>query len=137
MLCIQSLMNQSINNSGRNNDRLGNSVIKMSTNTLTIKNGKPALLTFAMETFPILEATNRQTPTGGVVKPMIKFKTAITAKCMGSTSTEIATFNKIGNSIKSAAMVSINVPTTISTIFINSNTKYLFVVKPTLSVDNI
>ena len=63
MLCIQSLMNQSINNSGRNNDRLGNSVIKMSTNTLTIKNGKPALLTFAMETFPILEATNRQTPT--------------------------------------------------------------------------
>jgi hypothetical protein len=32
-----------------------------------------------MEIFPMLEATNKHTPTGGVVSPMIRFKTAITA----------------------------------------------------------
>ena len=31
------------------------------------------MLTFPMEVFPILEATNKHTPTGGVVSPMIKF----------------------------------------------------------------
>ena len=59
---------------------LGKSVTKTKTEKLTNKNGKLALLTLATETLPMPEAINKQTPTGGVVRPMIKFKTAITAK---------------------------------------------------------
>ena len=43
------------------------------------KKGKPALLTFPIETLLYLDATKRQTPTGGVVNPIIRFKTAMTA----------------------------------------------------------
>ena len=47
---------------------------------LTARKGIMDLLTFPMEIFPILDATNRHTPTGGVVNPMIRLSTAITAK---------------------------------------------------------
>ena len=93
------------------------------------KKGSPALLTFPIEVLPILDATNKHTPTGGVVRPMIKFRTAITVKCIGSTSTSIATFSKIGNKINKAAIVSMNVPTNISKRLINKSTAYLFVVQ--------
>lgn len=85
----------------------------------------------------MLEATNKQTPTGGVVRPIIRFNTAITAKWMGSTSTAKATFNRIGNKISSAAMVSIKVPTTISNRLMSSSTTYLLVVKPKISADMV
>ena len=44
----------------------------MSTTILKAKKGNPALLTFPIEVLPILDATKRQTPTGGVVSPIIK-----------------------------------------------------------------
>ena len=37
-----------------------------------------ALLSRPIGTLPMLEATNRQTPTGGVVNPIIRFNTAMT-----------------------------------------------------------
>ena len=72
--------NQSINRFGNAKENHGNKVTKISTKKLTKRKGSPALLTSPMEIFPILDATKRQTPTGGVVNPIIKFKTAITAK---------------------------------------------------------
>ena len=101
----------------------------MSTTILKAKKGNPALLTFPIEVFPILDATKRQTPTGGVVSPIIKLRTAITVKWIGSTSTSIATLSNIGNKINNAAMVSIKVPTKIRSKLINKSTAYLFVVK--------
>ena len=114
---------------GRKRDNSGNSVTKTNTRILIPKKGSPALLTFPIEVLPMLDATNKHTPTGGVVRPMIKFRTAITVKCIGSTSTSIATFSKIGNKINKAAIVSMKVPTNISKRLINKSTAYLFVVQ--------
>ena len=69
-----------MNKLGSHNEISGIKVTSIKTTKLTNKNGKPALLTFPMDTLPILDATNKQTPTGGVVKPIIRFNTAITAK---------------------------------------------------------
>ena len=102
--------NQSIIRCGKKSDSSGNKETSSNTKRLTARNGNPERLTFPIGVLPILDATNKQTPTGGVVRPMIKFNTAITVKWMGSTSTSMATFSKIGNKIKSAAMVSIKVP---------------------------
>ena len=78
---IRSSMPQSpINKSGKKSVICGNRVIKISTKKLIPKYGKFALLTFSKGTFPIPDATNKQTPNGGVVKPMIKFSNAIMAK---------------------------------------------------------
>lgn len=93
------------------------------------------MLTLVMDVLPMLEATNRQTPTGGVVSPIIKFSTAITEKCIGSTPTVMATFNKIGKRIRSAATVSMNVPTKINRRLIKSSTMYLFVLKSSISFE--
>jgi hypothetical protein len=65
---------------GRKRESSGKRDTKTKTKRLTAKKGRPALLTFPMEVFPILEATNKHTPTGGVVSPMIKFRTAMTVK---------------------------------------------------------
>ena len=88
-----------------------------------------------MEVFPILEATNKHTPTGGVVRPMIKLRTAITVKCMGSTSTSIATLSNMGNKINRAAIVSMKVPTNINNKLINNKTAYLLVVNKRICSD--
>lgn len=89
----------SINRLGNVSDIAGKRTTSISTKRLTSKKGNPALLTAPMDTFPILDATKRHTPTGGVVKPIIKFKTAITAKWTGSTPTTRATFKRMGNNI--------------------------------------
>lgn len=117
---------------GRKRESPGNRDTNINTNRLTAKKGSPALLTFPIGVLPILEATNRQTPTGGVVNPMIKFNTAITVKWMGSTSTSMATLSSMGNNINSAAMVSIKVPTRMSRRLINSRTPYLLVVNSSI-----
>ena len=87
-----------------------------------------ALLICSKETFPIEEVTKRQIPTGGVDKPIIKFKTAITAKWIGSTPTDTDTFNNIGNKMTNAAIVSINVPTNSKSILIKRSIIYLLFV---------
>jgi hypothetical protein len=46
----------------------------------TIRKGNAALDICSRLTFPILEAMKRQTPTGGVLNPMIKFSTKIAPK---------------------------------------------------------
>lgn len=68
-----------------------------------------------------LLATNRLTPTGGVTKPIAKFTTIITPKCIGSTPKLRTSGNKIGVSINMAGVVSIIIPTNSNNIFITIN----------------
>lgn len=100
---------------------------KVNTNKEILKKGRLDRLTSEIEVFPILDATNKQMPTGGVVNPIIRFNTAITEKWIGSMSTASATFNKIGNKTNNAAMVSINDPMKINNILIKKSTRYLLV----------
>ena len=79
-------------------------------------------------TFPISDATNKHTPTGGVVSPITKFKTAINPKFIGSTPTSVTTFNKTGTKIKRADIVSKKHPANINIKLINNNINILFVV---------
>ena len=81
---VKYLFNENKNRSkircGRKSDSSGNRETNINTKRLTARNGNPERLTFPIGVLPILEATNKQTPTGGVVSPMIKFNTAITVK---------------------------------------------------------
>ena len=100
----------------------------MRTIKLITRKGSVAMLTLPIEIFPMPEVMNRHTPTGGVVKPMIRFSTAMTANWTGSTPTLIAILSNTGNSINKAAIVSINAPTKRRRIFIKSNRIYLLCV---------
>ena len=90
------------------------------------KNGKIALTTDDKGIPAILEHTNKHTPTGGVVRPIIKFKTAKVAKCNGSIPTAVASDNKGTNKIINAAIVSMNIPTNSNNMLISNITIYLF-----------
>ena len=114
---------QSINKPGKKSDIWGKRVTTVSTIRLTARKGKLERLTVPIEVLPILEATKRHTPTGGVVSPIMRLRTAMTAKCIGSTSTVVATFNNMGNKISSAAIVSMKVPMKMSKILINNSTR--------------
>ena len=67
---------------------------KSKTSKLTPKNGRMALLISPSDIPPILEVTNRQTHTGGVVSPIIRLRTARMANWMGSISTPTAFFKR-------------------------------------------
>jgi hypothetical protein len=67
--------------------------------------------------FPIAQAMNRHTPTGGVVRPITKLSTRMTPKCSGSTPVWIINGSKTGVRIMREAVVSINVPTMSKKIF--------------------
>jgi len=83
-----------------------------------------------MEILPMLDATKRHTPTGGVVSPIMRFRTAIMEKWIGSMPTWRATASSVGKRVSSAAMVSMKVPTKSSRILIIRMMRYLFFVIP-------
>ena len=85
------------------------------------KNGNIETTMRSNLTFPTLDATNKLTPNGGVMKPIAKLATKITPKWTGSTPTVTTIGSKIGVKTTSAEMVSINIPTTKSSKFIASN----------------
>ena len=47
-------------------------------------NGSSAQVSLPMDTLAIAEATNKHTPTGGVVRPMTRFSTHIRENWIGS-----------------------------------------------------
>jgi len=59
---------------------------------------------------PIEQAMNKQTPTGGVVKPITRLSTKMTPKCSGSTPICFIKGSKTGVRIISDAVVSMKVP---------------------------
>ena len=84
--------------------------------------GKIALLKLETETFVIPEVTNKATPTGGVIKPITRFKDTITPKWTGSIPSWETTGINTGTIIMIAASVSRNIPIMKSSIFINNRT---------------
>ena len=58
----------------------GTSVTSASTARLNSKNGHPARTTSPIGTLPIPVATNRHTPSGGGVSPIINLSSAMTEK---------------------------------------------------------
>jgi hypothetical protein len=97
---------------------------------LTARKGMFALEILLMEIFPMLEATKRHTPTGGVVRPIMRFSTAIMEKWIGSIPTWRATASSVGKRVSSAAMVSMKVPTKRSSKLIIRMIRNLFFVIP-------
>lgn len=53
-----------------------------SNNTVTVtnKNGESFLVAVPIDTLPIYEVTNKRTPTGGVIAPIIIANTIVTSK---------------------------------------------------------
>lgn len=68
-----------------------------------------------MVRFEISEVANKHTPTGGVERPIDKAVTIKTTKCIGSMPTDDAVGKTTGVKIRSAAVMSINIPTIINT----------------------
>ena len=92
---------------------------------LVSKNGRIATITGASGNRAMPAQTNRQTPTGGVVSPIIRFSTATVAKCSGSIPTAFDSASKGTNRMIRAAMVSRNMPTHSSRMLISSSTRNL------------
>ena len=75
------------------------------------KNGMIPLMTTSNVVSPTREATNKFTPSGGVIKPIAKLVTMMIPKCTGSTPKAVTTGNKIGAKIMMAHTVSMKQPT--------------------------
>lgn len=74
------------------------------------KNGNKGLMTCDTETLATPLPTKSNVPTGGVQMPIHKFKTITIPKCTGSMPRSVTTGKKIGVNIRTAGVISINVP---------------------------
>jgi hypothetical protein len=79
---------------------------------IAIKIGIRGFTTLAMVVFPTPQPMKRQVPTGGVQRPIQRFAIMKIPKCTGSIPNFMTTGNSIGVKIKTAGVISINVPTT-------------------------
>ena len=75
------------------------------------KRGKSGFRTLEMLVPAIPHPTKRTVPTGGVHKPMLRFKTIMIPKWIGSTPNCVTTGRKIGVKINTAGVISIKIPT--------------------------
>ena len=66
-------------------------------------------------------------PTGGVHKPIQRFRTKTIPKCTGCIPNSVTTGKKIGVKIRTAGVISINVPMINNTKFINKKITILLV----------
>src|SRR5699024_8442684 len=89
----------------------GIKVTNPSTNNIVNNKIEFPLITSSILNFAVLAATNKLTPTGGVINPTAKLNIIIKPKCIGSTPISIANGNKIGVKITIAAKASITKPT--------------------------
>ena len=84
------------NTLGNHMTRPGIYVMTIWTTTRTTTKLMMALESFVIDTLEMLEATNRSTPTGGVMHPMARFVVMITPKNTGSIPSLTAIGTKIG-----------------------------------------
>ena len=89
---------------------------------------------FQLETPPIWAPVQMHMPTGGVVRPIIRFRMAIRAKWTGFMPTAVATGSSTGKVIRIAARLSMNMPTKVSTRLISRITRMRFVVMLRIAV---
>jgi hypothetical protein len=84
-------------------------------------------VTFSIDTFSIPQPTNNTEPTGGVILPRHILNISITPNWISVIPKLCAIGRKIGVNISIAGVISINIPTTRSIIFINKNITTLLV----------
>ena len=78
---------------------------------MAINKGSNGFITFSILVFASPIPTNSTDPTGGVHKPMHKFKTIMIPNWIGFIPIEVTIGKKIGVKINTAGVMSINIPT--------------------------
>ena len=101
-------------------------VISSRTVTRGIRKGRVAVAQRSKGTFATRDNTYRTIPTGGVRRPIIRFRTMITPKWIGSTPRATTVGSNTGVRMVMAARVSIKKPTTKRMMLISISTTYLF-----------
>ena len=90
----------------------GTKVINMRAISMEMKMGIKGRTTLAMVVPPTLQPTKRQVPTGGVHRPMHRLAIMRMPKCTGCIPNPMTTGKNIGVKMRTAGVMSINVPTT-------------------------
>ena len=83
--------------------------------------GNRGLITFSMDVFATPTPTNSTEPTGGVHRPMQRFKIIMMPKCTGSIPNFVTMGKNIGVNMSTAGVMSIKIPTISKIIFMMSN----------------
>src|SRR5699024_6349748 len=99
------------NFSGSHVDKNGTYVTTSKAIIITNIIGIIALIILSNGTAPIVDATNKLTPSGGVTNPIARFITSMIPKWIGSIPIFVTTGKSIGVKITIAEIVSINIPT--------------------------
>ena len=72
-----------MNIEGNTSDNQGTNVIRSKAATDARRKGQIAIVISSIEVLPILQATNKVGPTGGVAKPIAKLTHMMMPKCTG------------------------------------------------------
>ena len=99
----------------------GNIVTKNNVAIIARYKGNIGFKILPILTLPILQPTKSTLPTGGVHKPIDKFKIIIIPKCKGDIPKDSATGKNIGVKISTAGVMSIKLPTINNVILIINN----------------
>ena len=83
-----------------------------------------------IDILPMPQARNRQTPTGGVNRPIARLTTMIIPKCTGLTPRAVTIGIRIGQKTVTAGLRSIQVPTNSRRRFMSRSIRNLLVVRP-------
>jgi hypothetical protein len=96
-------------------------VTRSTTTTLAARKGKMATLILSIDAPDMIEAANKQHPTGGVASPVIRLTLIKSPACKGSILSVLNNGIKTGVTIMIAGMLSINIPKANSIQLINNN----------------
>ena len=97
----------------------GMNVIRRRATIMAMNRGRSGFRTLEILVPAIAHPTKRTVPTGGVHKPMQRLKTRMIPKWIGSMPNCTATGRKIGVKIKTAGVISMNMPTIRRKMLIN------------------
>ena len=95
-------------------------MIRNSAMIITTNKGRRGFITFSIVVLAIPTPTNNTEPTGGVHKPIQRFKIIIIPKCTGSNPSFITTGKNMGVNMSTAGVISIKMPTNRSKRFMIS-----------------
>ena len=102
---------QTPNNLGRIRLIWGKNVIRSKATIIAMKSGNNGLITLVMVVFATPTPINSMEPTGGVHRPILRFRIIMIPKCIGSIPSSITIGKKIGVKIRTAGVMSMNTPT--------------------------
>ena len=111
---------------GMNMEISGIYVTSIRATTIAAKNGRSGRDTLTMVVLPTPHPTNKQVPTGGVHSPIQRLAIMIIPKWTGCRPMLCATGRKMGVKMRTAGVISMNVPTNRSRVLIISRITILF-----------